>query len=100
MIDNMDRARDAMLGPEELRTADKPVEVTKGVFTGGTAFERDNRAKPLEAGIRCYTQALSLEKQNSIVAPCAASKLMGDVDPHLVTRRQVIMVSLIIVLTN
>lgn len=88
MIDNLAKARDATLGPEQLRTRDRPTVDKDGVYTGGTAFERDMRAKPLEHGIRAFTLTLSLEKQRNIVAPCAATKIMGEVDPHLIIRRE------------
>lgn len=89
---NMDAARDDALGPKELRTRSKPTLQDDGVYKGGTAFERDRRAKPLAYGIRCFTMVNSLERQRSIVAPCAATKLMGEVDDHLVLRRNMIKV--------
>lgn len=88
----MDAACDAALGPKELRTRTKPVLGKDGIYRGGTAFERDRRAKPIEDGIRCYTMVNSLERQNNIVAPCAATKTMGKTDDHLMLRKKMIKV--------
>jgi hypothetical protein len=70
----MDDARDAALGEESLRTRELPKRMTKG-WTGGTAYERSDRAVPVKDEGRAYTNANSLQPGVSIAGPTAPLKI-------------------------
>lgn len=72
-------ARDQCLGNQEELTRNKPV-VIGGVYQGGIAFERNNRAKAVKEGTRCYTIGNSYESPTQIMAPCAPGKMLGEMD--------------------
>lgn len=68
----LDEARDEVLGPRLLRTPERAV-YHEQTFTGGTAFERNNRAHGIH-GARCYPLVNSFERQALLAAPSATSK--------------------------
>jgi hypothetical protein len=88
----LDEARDEALGPRSERTSERPV-YQKPVFTGGTTFERNNRAHGIH-GTRCYPLVNSFERQASLAAPSATSKHVdGGWDNGLLMRQKIVKVS-------
>jgi hypothetical protein len=74
----LDKANDAALGPREDRTRDTPTWDGER-YSGGLAFERNDRAKRVNEEGRTYTLANLLQKQKSWVGPCEGAKSFGGV---------------------
>lgn len=92
MKTKIDEARDEALGPHNERTAQRPIYGDR-TFTGGTAFECNNRAHGLH-GTRCYTLVNSFERQPLLAAPSATSKRTdSEWDDGLLMRRNIVKVS-------
>ena len=66
----------AVLGPKTERTAGRARKGPDGLWIGGTAYERDIRARPVR-GTRCYTNAYSHQVAPNIVSPAPCLKI-GD----------------------
>lgn len=81
-------ARDLCLGNKEDRTPDRAVKLDKETWSGGVAFERNRRAKPVKPNTRCYSLGNSFETQTKIMAPCANNKITGARDEEAVKMRQ------------
>lgn len=92
-------ARDAVLGPRELRTDGLPYNDDEGNVLGGTALERTGRKgnarlAPVKAddGGRCYTIGPSFQFRPSYMSPCAGSKLEGGESDSSGIRRNILRV--------
>ena len=88
----LDEANDAVLGPCEDHTRDGPTWDGER-YSGGLAFERNDRAPCVNEEGRTYTLANSLQKQKSWVGPCEGVKSFGRVpDKALIIREKLIKV--------
>lgn len=71
--DKLLAARDACLGPKELRTRDAPTQ-RGSTYKGGVEFERNSHAEAVPNSKRCYTLGNSFEGPRHILAPSKGSK--------------------------
>ena len=84
----MEDSRDIFLGPSEKMTPAAPVDdpSNPGHLTGGTAFERCGQRPVKESG-RCYSLAMTHQRQRAVVGLTAAGKqyegVEGDADRSL-----------------
>ena len=86
--------RDELLGPKELRTAQKAV-YEQGVWTGGVAWERDDLAYNVNNAPRCYTLGPSFQVPKSLSAPSPGAKTVnGILTSHQLLRKDLIEVIL------
>ena len=91
MKTKIDEARDEALGCHNERTPQRPIYRDR-TFTGGTAFERNNRAHGIH-GTRCYPLVNSFERQPLLAAPSATSKRIDtEWDDSLLMRRNIVRV--------
>lgn len=90
----MERVRDAILGPREEMTAEKPKwNEKKQKWTGGTAFERDDRAVNLVNGPRCYPLSISYQVPKGMDAPTKGRKVYGrTMDDHVKLTKEILRV--------
>ncbi len=72
--DLMEKTRLALLGKREDRDRKKSRKVN-GVWTGGTAAERDDQAVNIDKSERCYTWGQSFQVLRKLVGPSAGSKV-------------------------
>ncbi|KAF8972601.1 hypothetical protein BDZ97DRAFT_1913105 [Flammula alnicola] len=84
-------ARDALLGPKELRSRTEPRDTQDGVRIGGTAWERTNPTKV--RGGRCYAFGMSFQSQKSLCSPCADGKVKENDEATLKMRAELIRVT-------
>ncbi|KAJ6623732.1 hypothetical protein B0H10DRAFT_1943799 [Mycena sp. CBHHK59/15] len=95
MKEQLDTARDAILGPRHLhgrarpaRPVDKNGKPTGAAPTGGTAYERSPTAKSVKEPARANTLGPSLESPTSIMAPVASAKMTkGQMHPDVDDRQ-------------
>lgn len=90
-------ARDAMLGPRELRSREAPELDATGEVTGGTFFERGagtgHFPTPVKTNTRCFTLASSFEHSPAKMAPVAAGKVYaGEQDANNKLRKDAVLV--------
>ncbi len=97
----MKAARDAVLGPRELRTREKPILVD-GVYKDGTHWERHKQAIHVSTSERCYTLVNSYQSPRNLIGPAVGAKIGMDEEPtwHLRLREQVIKVCVGIVTSD
>lgn len=89
----MDELKDRVLGPTELRTHCAPT-YENDQFSGGTHYERTERAVPVKPGVRCYTNANSVQTCLGLVSPTAGLKMTGpQLDEHQEIQRDINTVS-------
>lgn len=85
----MDDLRDRALGDVQLRTNDGPT-YEGHTFVGGTSFERSERAIPVKPGVRCYTNANSVQRVLGLVSPTASLKMTSpQLDEHQLLQRDI-----------
>ena len=91
MKTKLDEARDEALGRRDERTSERSI-YRDGTYTGGTAFEHNNRAHGVH-GTRCYTLVNSFERQPLLAAPSVTSKRTDTRwDDSLLMRRNIVRV--------
>jgi hypothetical protein len=86
--EKLEKLAEKVLGPEHLRTAERPLLRGDGTYHGGTAFERSDRAIGVK-GARCYTNAFSYQDATNVASPTRGSKSIGTMDENLLLRRAV-----------
>jgi hypothetical protein len=71
----LDTVRDLFLGPAEEMSLSSPVQDPNnpGRLLGGTAFERCGQV-PVKGVGRCYSLAMTHQRQRALVGPTAALK--------------------------
>ncbi|KAF8960611.1 hypothetical protein BDZ97DRAFT_1921995 [Flammula alnicola] len=84
-------ARDAVLGPRELRSRAEPSYTGDGVRIGGTAWKRTNPTKV--RGGRCYAFGMSFQSQKSLCSPCADGKVKDNDEATLKMRAELVRVT-------
>ena len=57
-------------------------------YTGGIAFERNDFAKPVKNGTRCYTLGNSAEGPTLLMAPNKGAKVMATSDEESLEMRR------------
>jgi len=80
-INDLDASRDLFLGPSDKMTTGAPINDPNnpGRLTGGTAFERCGQHPVKESG-RCYSLAMTHQRQRALVGPTAAGKHYVDIE--------------------
>ncbi|KAI0039292.1 hypothetical protein FA95DRAFT_1612685 [Auriscalpium vulgare] len=74
IVEQLDAARQRILGPKNQRTLSKSVLNSEtGTYTGGTAFERSGNAHPVR-GARAYNLGIGYEIPTQLMAPSAGNK--------------------------
>lgn len=94
MEEAITKIRDLCIGPLEEVSRDKPQE-SRGHYTGGIAFERNERAQPVKEGTRCYTIGNSAEGPTQIMAPNKGAKVVTSNDESLEMRRDLLLVRIL-----
>ena len=77
-----------VLGPMNLRSAERPTKLTRGTYEGGVAFERSPRASGIK-GARCYATAHSHQVAPNIASTTAGSKQREGDQENLQLRTEV-----------
>lgn len=79
--------RDRCIGPPDEVSRSMPQNSRAG-YTGGIAFERNNLAKPVKKGTRCYTIGNSAEGPTLLMAPNKGAKVMASEDDESLEMRR------------
>ena len=87
VVEKLKTLAEKVLGPEHLRTAERPSRGEDGTYHGDTAFERSDRANGVK-GARCYTTAFSYQVATNVASPTRGSKSIGTMDENLLLRRE------------
>jgi len=86
---------DQYIGPAEEVSRSMPQKTRDG-YTSGIAFERNDLAKPVKKGTRCYTIGNSAEGPTLIMVPNKGAKITGaDDDVSLEMRKSLKLVRLL-----
>lgn len=86
--DRLQKLTGLILGPDNLRSPNRPVRGDDGIFRGGTALERSSRADGVK-GARCYTVAYSYQDAPNIASATLGSKNTGNIDASLGIRKEI-----------
>ncbi|KAA1479994.1 hypothetical protein DENSPDRAFT_887262 [Dentipellis sp. KUC8613] len=90
MAKEMVALRDMILGPRDMRTADKPYrDQATGDLVGGTAYERFGVEGARDGG-RAYNEAITCQQQTGIVAPGVNVKSAGEETEHDELRQRLV----------
>jgi hypothetical protein len=86
MAEAITQARDRCIGPDEDVSRSMPMK-SQNRYTSGIAFERNDLAKPVKKGTRCYTLGNSAEGPTLIMAPNKGAKAVATDDDESVEMR-------------
>jgi len=80
-VNDLDEARDSLLGPSDKMTAGAPVNDPQnpGHLIGGTAFERCGQ-NPVKGSGRCYSLTMTHQRQWALVGLTAGGKHYEDIE--------------------
>ena len=87
MKQTITECRDRCIGPPEEVSRSMPRKSRDG-YTGGIAFERNDFAKPVKNGTRCYTLGNSAEGPTLLMAPNKGAKVMATSDEESLEMRR------------
>lgn len=80
-----------VLGPTNLRSAERSMARADGIYEGGVAFERSSRASGIK-GARCYSTAYSYQVAPNIASATVGSKRTRGDEENLALRTKINMV--------